>query len=387
MPAIGKFLRHTSVPALRAYFESQAIDLEGAIVWEAPEAEVVKPLMAAIDALPTDERERVSIDAGRVTEMADEAGQAALLAVLDDLSGVDQLESSQDRSLWVFLNDPEAFRHAEEARYADYYRLGRSWGAYVGPAGRVLRDARIAEFQAELKSWFRSPNTEIDVFGRARPTFGNGTQDLVQLMIYREGLADSVLEFLEEGQLGRIPRRPVHELAITYEAATGVIEVVAAGRDTRDHLARQFTRIVLEQDVEMGRLPLRRYDLSSLLHPRAFPTDPEDGIESVQLVLLRIEPIDRRGVRATIEATRFADDDIHEAAKQLLSEQARLEDQVVPTQAKLSITFYPERSARRGKVLSVTITMPNGCDLKNRTERERMIGEKYLARWSLVQDL
>jgi hypothetical protein len=59
----------------------------------------------------------------------------------------------------------------------------------------------------------------------------------------------------------------------------------------------------------------------------------------------------------------------------------------VPTQAKLSITFYPERSARRGKVLSVTITMPNGCDLKNRTERERMIGEKYLARWSLVQDL
>jgi hypothetical protein len=31
--------------------------------------------------------------------------------------------------------------------------------------------------------------------------------------------------------------------------------------------------------------------------------------------------------------------------------------------------------------------MPNGCDLKNRTERERMIGEKYLARWSLVQDL
>lgn len=59
----------------------------------------------------------------------------------------------------------------------------------------------------------------------------------------------------------------------------------------------------------------------------------------------------------------------------------------MPTQAKLAITFYPELGARRGKVLTVTITMPNGCDLKNRTERERMIGEKYLERWSLVQDI
>jgi hypothetical protein len=31
--------------------------------------------------------------------------------------------------------------------------------------------------------------------------------------------------------------------------------------------------------------------------------------------------------------------------------------------------------------------MPAGCDLKDRTERERMIGEKYLRRWGIVRDV
>jgi hypothetical protein len=31
--------------------------------------------------------------------------------------------------------------------------------------------------------------------------------------------------------------------------------------------------------------------------------------------------------------------------------------------------------------------MPHGCDLKDRTERERMIGEKYLRRWGIVRDI
>jgi hypothetical protein len=32
----------------------------------------------------------------------------------------------------------------------------------------------------------------------------------------------------------------------------------------------------------------------------------------------------------------------------------------------------------------VTITMPNGCDLKGKTDRERLIGDKYLRRWGLL---
>jgi hypothetical protein len=59
----------------------------------------------------------------------------------------------------------------------------------------------------------------------------------------------------------------------------------------------------------------------------------------------------------------------------------------VVTQAKLTIRFHPEKGSGRGKTLPLTITMPHGCDLKDRTERERMIGDKYLRRWGIVQDV
>ena len=34
--------------------------------------------------------------------------------------------------------------------------------------------------------------------------------------------------------------------------------------------------------------------------------------------------------------------------------------------------------------MPLTITMPHGCDLKDQTAREQMIGAKYLRRWGLL---
>ena len=58
----------------------------------------------------------------------------------------------------------------------------------------------------------------------------------------------------------------------------------------------------------------------------------------------------------------------------------------VCTQAKLSIKFHPKNGSSNGRTISLTITMPNGCDLRDLTSQEQMIGEKYLRRWKLLQD-
>ena len=58
----------------------------------------------------------------------------------------------------------------------------------------------------------------------------------------------------------------------------------------------------------------------------------------------------------------------------------------VVTQAKLAIKFHPKGDARRGRTLPLTITYPHGCNLKDQTEREQMIGEKYLRRWGILVD-
>ena len=40
--------------------------------------------------------------------------------------------------------------------------------------------------------------------------------------------------------------------------------------------------------------------------------------------------------------------------------------------------FLPGPGGRRGDTLTFAITVPNGSDLKGQTERQRLIGQRYL---------
>jgi hypothetical protein len=204
--------------------------------------------------------------------------------------------------------------------------------------------------------------------------------------VYREGRPDDFLEFVA-GTLDRRPRRPVFEAAMAYEPATGVIEVVAQDRHSRLDLVRLFARNLLANEFKQDRVPMRRFDLAVLAQPFTFPTDLADNIDGVRVNLLRLMPIDGVGERVTIEAMRDSQKTIWEMAAQRFGENNPLLGGWTITQARLTIHFKPEVGASRGKTLPLTITKPHGCDLKDRTERERMIGEKYLRRWGLLQDL
>ncbi|HEX4614287.1 MAG TPA: hypothetical protein VH230_00075, partial [Stellaceae bacterium] len=66
------------------------------------------------------------------------------------------------------------------------------------------------------------------------------------------------------GSLAWRPRRPVYEAAVTYEPGTGVIEVVAGDRDSREDLVRLFAEHLLGVCAEAQKLPLRQFDLDAL---------------------------------------------------------------------------------------------------------------------------
>jgi hypothetical protein len=133
-------------------------------------------------------------------------------------------------------------------------------------------------------------------------------------------------------------------------------------------------------------LPLRRFDLDELLRPHKFPTDAGDGIESVSLAMLRLQPFDKPGERIIFECNSAVPAALWKMADHHLGLKNSLRLGFIVTQAKLVIRFHPDASSRRGKTLPLTITAPHGCDLKDRTEKERMIGEKYLRRWKLLAD-
>jgi hypothetical protein len=82
MTAITSFVRKSPAASLRTYFNRIGIRLMLAVNWDAPEPDVVRPLLEAVEDLDDSAAARIVNDAERVTAMADEAGMAPALSYL-----------------------------------------------------------------------------------------------------------------------------------------------------------------------------------------------------------------------------------------------------------------------------------------------------------------
>jgi hypothetical protein len=388
MAKLRTFIRSTSPKVLQAYFQHRDIEIPSDFDWMTSGPAFVKNLLALIDKKDTNDRARIVADAERISPMAEEGGQVALRAIVPDKEAYERIDGAHDRALWTFVNYPEdIFRRAEEARYADEKRRGRMWGGYVSmPDLPVKNDAASIEaFTKALRSFYGTENVQVEVFERVRPNFDGKEYQISQITIYREGLPSDDLAF-ETGEVVLRTRRPVLEAALTYEAESGVIEVVAKDKEYRLDLARMMSRDLMGVDFKDNKVPFKKYDLSILMQPHDFPVDASDRIESVKLRSLRLMPMDDDGERITLECMSKADKTIWAMAASYFPDSNPLLGDFVCTQAKLAIKFYPRPGASRGRTMELVVTMPHGCNLKDRTEDEQVIGQKYLQRWKLLEE-
>jgi hypothetical protein len=388
VPTVAQFLRSTPPSALRSYFAALEAPLPPELPWDGPGHAIVTPLLQAVGALDDLARDKVLNDADRVGAMADEPGEAALYSVTTSRSVLDSLENGHARALWMFQHDLAGFSHAEEVRYADDKRFGRLWEGFVlQPDCTVAREgAALQEFQGAIAERFDSRHVHVEICDRARPVLGGDDAALVQVAIYREGRAGDIREFVG-GKLDRRPWRPVIEAALTYEPDNGTVEVVAPMAETREELVRLFASQLLGSLFVGDRLRVRQYSLERLREAFGFPTDLEDGIEAVRVNQLRLMPYDDQSERITLECRRGADRTIWQVAEERLRDQGQRIENYLIVQAQFTITFRGTPGKRERRTLPVRISMPKGCDLKDRTDRERLIGEKYLRRWGLLRDL
>lgn len=388
MTALSAFLRKTPGEALREYFDRPEIGLPTEFDWSVPEAELSRPLLGAIEKMSRVQRDRISNDAERVHALSDEPGQAAVYSVAQDPVFLDGLANPHARSLWMFLNAQDRFRHAEEVRFTEDRRRGRMWAGYMTDADCVVqRDASARHaFISAIKKFSGAAHAHVDIFDRVRTTHEGDECDLVQVTIYREGRPDDLLRFDDKWSLMRQAYRPVFEAAVTYEPATGGIEVIANDKATRGEIVKATVTHLLGIAFKENRLPLRCYDLSVLLTPYDFPVDPEDGVEGVEVRELRLMPIDDSSRRVTLENMARADGTIWSMADEMFQERTPLRDGFVITRAKLAVKLAKRPGGDRRRTLTLSITWPHGCDLKDRTATEQMIGEKYLRRWGILVD-
>jgi hypothetical protein len=392
MAAIAKLIRNAPRDSLGAFFDAQKCPLGEQLRSFGPEDDYETPLLKAVDQLSDEEHARLTDNADRVGQMATEVGQSALLSVVEDRLLVEELENAYARSLWVFLNEHDSFQRAEQVCYTDGHRYGaRMWSGYEGPKGLVPDGsaAIVSAFEQAARKLFGSLKAHCEMYRRTRPNLDQPDSELHQLTLFHDDLPDTYLEFeLEKERPVRRHRRPVVEVSITYEPATGVIEVVASVGKLRDQLARIFADTVLRQEIAAEQITLRRFDLSRLLQPFDFPFDPADGIESVKLVLLRLHQMNNPKRRLTLECPRRADGTIWDHARDVLTHGDDLARAgYVATKATLSVKFLPGVGNRRGETLTFNITVPNGCDLKSQTERQRLVGERFVKSWGLLVEV
>ena len=78
MASVTSFIRNMPASSLQAYFHHTGIELPTEVDWEAPEPEVVRVTLRAVDEMDDEARARIVNDADRVGALADDAGQTAL---------------------------------------------------------------------------------------------------------------------------------------------------------------------------------------------------------------------------------------------------------------------------------------------------------------------
>lgn len=386
MATVQTFIRRTPAAFLKSYFDFAGISFPNPIDWNGSELDVTRSVLQSLTEMDDTTRARIANDGERIGSMADDAGQTALFCVVQDQEHFKNLENGHARSISLLIDDEDSFRRAEETRYNDEHRYGRDWVGYSCESNLNvdISNEACSELEEAVRNHFNSKNAHVDIFDRVRHDIDGKNYELIQIAVYRDGMPQDMLEFSDTGDLGSRSYRPVFETAMTYEPREGVMEIVTKRTENRKVMAELFAKHIMKTDFRYEELKLRRYNLNSLLERHEFPVDPKDGIQSVDLLHLRLMSLDSSGELLTIECKTKARRTIWDIAEEKLRSR-ELSHEWVATRAKLLIRFSPTDKAPKGRALPLTITIPNGCNLKEHTHDEQLVGQKYLRQWGILE--
>lgn len=387
---ISRLIKNTPITSLQKYFEAIHNGLTADVDWGAEGNSVKKTLLSIADGLTGEKFALLKSDAERVNALTDELGQSILKHSVynDEIEEYYQLENEHDRALWLFLRDSQRFKQVEDCWYTDIGRNGRMWDAFIGPQEVDVSkdDSDVSAFKKKILELFRADGKiQVDIYERTRADSEEKKIELIQVMVYREDLPSTQLAFEDESLVSKIVR-PVKEVALTYEPKSGYIEVVAEGNENRKAIPKIFAEILLQSPIEGEKIPLKRYKIQSLLKHRALSFDTEDGIESVNVTMLKVARPDSYNT-VTLDVATKEDRNIYEISKDYFGDNDPLKSGFKLKQVRISIKFMPDNENRRGKILHVKIREPNGCDLKSKSQKEKLIGDKYLEKWDLVETI
>jgi len=360
------------------------------IPWDDLKQTQVNEIFDAWQALPEADRRTIELVLQEVHEMATEDGLRAIIEeairqnnqeLVDDIEGYD---SRHDKAVWTYIKARDVWEAAVRFARADTMSRGRYWVKRIDiPAKRPhVGEAKIQELEEAFSAFFmasqaRGRYCKIDHYVRAC-----GSD---YFFAYLDDYADTYINLDTAGRFARTPERRAFELVLVYHREHGTLELFArGGKKVNEPLQEIFCRVILDAEIGPEDRNSHPYELNGLVSRGfEFPTDPEDGIESVRVrkIRLSIKGMPRR--RITLEADPEADTgDIYDMMEKYLDHKRLPTSIVNVTQVGLKFAFDQQEDGQP-KSLSFEVSHPNSSNLKSKPERMRQIGEKYLKLWGL----
>lgn len=387
--SLAGFLRQIPPSMLRNYIERRRLLL--GVAWGSLEQGKVEPVMRALESLDEGTRREVEREFSAINEMACTKGTNAILEE-GRLWGRDWSEqfgamaNNYERALWAFINEPKRFAVAEA--FCEMDRLSFGWHRFVGRRLEASSDSEALEtLGAQLADLYRrlgkGRHCHVDTYRRVDP-------ERSCYFAYPEDAPTTDLGYDASGRFERRPRQSAFEIIFVYRPEEGLLEMYARG-DARqkEALAEAFCNTILGLTSLPDDTGLEPFRLEELKRPDfEFMLEPGDGIESVDLRMLRLdlpsEPDTGLTRRVTVQAksTPQAPHAIRRLIDESLQQHRVLAADVQIGAARICITFR-EPSRPRPKTLTFEVSYPDRCTLKD--DPYDQIARKCLARWGIAR--
>lgn len=306
---------------------------------------------------------------------------------LDLATELESLPNLRDKAMYVAINYPRVFQVAGTIHHA--HSLPRRYWKHRGNMPLVqpnVSPEAIEQFRHAISAYFRQNE-------------GRGHRCTVEAYLrvnryhyffaYPDNYADTYMGHDDDGTFVRLPQRPAFEIVFLFDPVDATLDVYAhGGKVVHQSLQTIFCRTLLGQELP-GETPFNHpYELN-MLKSRNFllaarQTDPEDGIEEIQIRKLRLSVLGGAKRRITIEI----DPDggpaaIYNALEECLNRQNLPDALFNITLAQFHFRFAHTGQGRQ-KTLTFEVSHPDTSNLKScRREDLRLIGEKYLRLWGI----
>jgi hypothetical protein len=384
------FLRQTSNSLLRACFG------QFGVLQDLPWAEIPDHQIDVIydqwQDLPDAQRIEIERTFEEAEALATEEGIKAIIDEgtfhgLDLAAELEQFPDFRDKAMHVAVMYPRVFQVAGTINHA--HSLSRRYWRHRGNMPLVQPDvspAAIDTFRHAISAYFRQNEGRghrctVDPYLRVNRYH--------YFFAYPDNYADTYMGHNDQGQFVRRPQRPAFEIVFLFDPVDGTLNVYAhGGKVVHQSLQTIFCRTLLGQELPPESPAGNPYELNGLKSRdfllAARQTDPDDGIEEIQVRKLRLSVLGGTRRRITLEADPDGGPGaVYDMLDHCLNRHNIPDALFNITLAQFHFRFVHTGQGRQ-RTLTFEVSHPDTSNLQScRHEDLRLIGEKYLRRWGI----